>query len=718
MKIDNGTGGSRETSTGGSGSRLGRSAVGERGREPINFFAELKRRNVYKVAVAYAVVAWLLIQVATQVFPFFELPNWAVQMVVLAMVIGFPIAVVCSWAFEMTPEGIKLERDIDRRVTHKTGRKLTALITVVAALAAGVTVYRLLHYKRSTTQARQPSVATEIESKSIAVLPFENLSEEKANAYFADGIQDEILTRLSKIADLKVISRTSTQRYKSAPENLPEISRQLGVANILEGSVQKQGDAVHVTVQLIKAATDSHVWADSFDRKLTDIFSVESEVAKAIADQLQAHLTGREKEVIAAKPTDNPEAYDAYLRGLAYTLKTQNTPANYLGAQKYFRAAVRLDPKFALAWALLSYVDARGYHTTNLQPTAALREEARQAFETALALDLNLGEAWVAKGYYHYGCVNDFGTAVRCYEEARKFLPNSSLIPQSLAFVARDQGQWERAESYFNEAERLDPRNVSLLTRHAQFYIAMRRFPEAVRKLDLILEIVPNDTDALVEKAAIAQAQGDLPAAATFLAQVQPAAGDPTAWETLAYQAILGRRPAEIISRLKELLARPDPDVGYLNGELRFWLGWAQEVAGDHIAAQETWREARTELETFLKEQPDNWSLLGDLALIAAGLRDKVAAFTLVDRAIALHPIENDAANSPQSIDILARIAARLGEPDRAIAALQKILSIPCNGGLATGMPLTPALLRLDPMFDSLRNDPRFQKLANSSSSK
>ena len=686
----------------------------------MNFFAELKRRNVYKVAVAYAVVAWLLIQVATQVFPFFEIPNWAVQLVVLVLVIGFPIATVLAWAFEMTPEGIKREAEVDRAksIPRKAGRKLTALVVLLAALAAGLMIFRFLRSQPALEKEKPTSLAVEIDSKSIAVLPFENLSEEKANAYFADGIQDEILTRLSKIADLKVISRTSTQRYKSAPENLPEIARQLGVAHILEGSVQKQGDAVHVTVQLIKAATDSHVWADSFDRKLTDIFSVESEVAKAIADQLQVQLTGREKEVIAAKPTDNPEAYDAYLRGLAYTMKTQNTPANYLGAQKHFREAVRLDPKFALAWALLSYVDARGYHTTNLQPTAALREEARQAFETALALDLNLGEAWVAKGYYHYGCVNDFETAVRCYEQARKFLPNSSLIPQSLAFVARDQGQWERSESYFNEAERLDPRNVSLLTRHAQFYIALRRFPEALRKLDQILEILPNDIDALVEKAAIAQAEGDLPRAATLLAQVQPAAGDPTAWETLAYQAILERRPAEIISRLKELLAKPDPDVGYLSGELRFWLGWAQEVAGDHTAAQETWREARAELEAFLKEQPENWSLLDDLALIAMGLGDKAAAFTLIERAIALHPIEKDAANSPQSIDILARIAARLGEPDRAIAALQKILSIPCNGGLATGMPLTPALLRLDPMFDPLRSDPRFQKLANSSGAK
>src|SRR5947199_807154 len=579
-------------------------------------------------------------------------------------------------------------------------------------------LFRLLHSQQAIEQGKQAPPAPEIDRKSIAVLPFENLSDDRSNAYFTDGIQDEILTRLAKIADLKVISRTSTQHYKSTPENLREIARQLGVAHILEGSVQKSGDAVRVNVQLIKAATDSHLWADSFDRKLTDIFAVESEIAKAIADQLRVHLTGREEQVIAAKPTDNPEAYDAYLRGLAYTLKTQNTPANYLGAQKYLGEAVRLDPKFALAWALLSYVDARGYHTTNIQPTAALREETRQAFETALAFDLNLGEAWVAKGYYHYGCVNDFETAVRCYEQARKFLPNSSLIPQSLAFVARDSGQWERAESYFNEAERLDPRNVSLLTRHAQFYIAMLRFREALRMLDQILAIAPGDTDALVEKAAIAQAQGDLPAAATLLAQVQPAAGDPTAWETLAYQAILERRPAEIISRLKELLAKPDPDVGYLNGELRFWLGWAQEVAGDHIAAQETWREARTELEAFLKEQPDNWSLSNDLALIAAGLGDKAAAFTLVERAIALHPIEQDAANSPQSIDILARVAARLGEPDRAIAALEEILSIPCNGGLATGMPLTPALLQLDPMFDRLRGDPRFQKLANSSGPK
>src|SRR5438477_10819388 len=306
--------------------------------------------------------------------------------------------------------------------------------------------------------------ASAISEKSIAVLPFENLSEDKANAYFAEGVQDEILTRLSKIADLKVISRTSSQHYKSAPENLPEIGKQLGVAHIVEGSVQKSGEAVRVNVQLIKAADDSHLWADTFDRKLTDIFSVESEVAKAIAEQLRAHLTGQEEQVIAVKPTDNPEAYDAYLRGLAYNLKAGTTPANALGAQKYLREAVQLDPKFALAWALLSYTNAVGYHTLNLQPTLALREEARQAAETALTLQPALGEAVLAKGYYHYACQKNYDTALHYLERAHLLLPNNSRILQSLADVERTRGQWDRSNAYFNEAERLDPRNVNLLT--------------------------------------------------------------------------------------------------------------------------------------------------------------------------------------------------------------------------------------------------------------
>jgi TolB-like protein len=597
----------------------------------------------------------------------------------------------------------KFETVQKRRARMRWAKVAVALLALAAIIAAFVLLLR-----------RPTRSALAIVEKSIAVLPFENLSRDPDNAYFADGIQDEILTRLAKIADLKVISRTSTQHYKSAPENLSEIGKQLGVAHILEGSVQKSGDAVRVNVQLIKAANDSHLWADTFDRKLTDIFSVESEVAKAIAEQLRAKLTGQEKQVIAAKPTDNPEAYDAYLRGLAYNLKTTNTTANSLGAQKYLKEAVRLAPKFALAWALLSYVDARGYLNQALQPTVALREEARQAAETALGLQPNLGEAVLAKGYYYYACLKDYDTAVRYFEEARQFLPNSSRIPEQLAYVTRRRGQWDQSESYFNEAERLDPRNVSLLTQHALSYIWLRRFPEALRKLDQVLNITPDDVDALVLKAGIAQAEGDLPRAAAILAPLHPNADDAQALETQAYQAILERRPGPIIPRLKEILANPDQALGYYNGELRFWLGWAQEVAGDRAAAQESWRQARSELERFLKEQPENYLLIGDLALTNMGLGDKAAALALTERAMAVLPIEKDAVDGPSPIEILARVAAGMGEPDRAIAALQKLLSTPYEGLLAFSVPLTPALLRLDPMFNPLRTDPRFQKLASS----
>src|SRR5206468_3344471 len=294
-----------------------------------------------------------------------------------------------------------------------------------------------------------------------------------------------------------------------------------------------------------KAANDSHIWADIYDRKLTDIFSVESDIAKAITSQLRAHLTGREEQVIAAKPTNNPEAYDAYLRGLAYSVKAVETPADSLGAQKYLKEAVRLDPQFALAWALLSQVDALGYINAFLQPTLALREEVRQAAETAITLQPNLGEAVMAKGYYHYYCLKDYDTAVGYFEQARQLLPNSSRIPESLAYVERRRGQWDRSESYFNEAERLDPRNVSILTQHALSYMELRRFPEAVRKFDQVLDITPDDLDTLVLKAAIAQAEGDLPRASAILAPLRPATDESGALEIQAYQAILERRPAQ-----------------------------------------------------------------------------------------------------------------------------------------------------------------------------
>jgi len=587
-------------------------------------------------------------------------------------------------------------------------QRTRAALAVATAIVFGVSTLFLAYRSRVENAALNPA-----SEKSIAILPFENRSDDEANAYFADGIQDEILTRLSKIGDLKVISRTSTRQYQSKPRNLREIAKQLGVATIVQGSVQKLADEVRVNVQLINAQTDSHLWADTYDRKLTDIFGVESEIAKRIAESLQAKLSGHEEELIAAKPTDNVEAHDAYLRGLAYSQKTLSTTANALSAQKYLREAVQLDPKFALAWALLSYVDARGYIMETLQPTVALREEARQAAETALTLHPNLGEAVLAKGAYHYFCLKDYDTAVRYFEQARQFLPNSSKIPESLAYVARRRGQWERSETYFIEAERLDPRNVFLITQHAQSYICLRRFSDALRKLDEVLNITPDDMETLATKAAIAQAQGDLPRASAALARLGIPAADSQALPTKVYQAILERRRAPVVSGLKEILARPDPTLGYINGGLRFWLGWAQEVSGNRADAQVTWRQARSELESFLQEQPENYSLIEILALTNAGLGDKSAALVLSERAITALQIEKDSLVGPIAIEVLARVAAQMGEPDRAIAALEKLLSIPYAGELLN-VPLTPALLRLDPMFDPLRNDPRFQKLATS----
>jgi serine/threonine protein kinase/Tfp pilus assembly protein PilF len=580
-----------------------------------------------------------------------------------------------------------------------------ALTLAIVAVACGTWLYQRL----------RPSTS---EERSIAVLPFENLSSDKENAYFAEGIQDEILTRLSKIGDLKVISRTSTQHYQSAPKNLREIAKQLGVAHVLEGSVQKSADTVRVNVQLINAASDSHLWSDTFDRKLTDILSVETEVAKTIADQLRAKLTGQEQEVIAAKVTDNAEAYDAYLRGLAYTLKTGFTPANSLGAQKYLKQAVQLDPSFALGWALLSYVDASGYLTQSLQPTETLHEEARQAADTALRLQPKLGEAVFAKGFYHYACLRDYDTAVDYLEQAYHLLPNNSRIPQSLAYVERRRGNWDKSDARFNEAEKLDPRNVNLLSQHARSYVCLRRFPQALAKLEQILNITPDDIDTLVLKARIAQAEGDLPRAAALLGPLRLGADYANALETQVYQAILESRPVAVIAQLKQILAKPDQALGYYNGELRFWLGWAQEVSGDRDGARESWGQARTELESFLKEQPENVVLMGDLALTNMVLGNNTAAMTLAERAIAMMSIEKDALTGPRPLDILARVAARSGDPDRAISTLEKLLSIPYEAPLAANPPLTPALLRLDPMFEPLRKDPRFRKLAAASGSK
>jgi serine/threonine protein kinase/Flp pilus assembly protein TadD len=582
-------------------------------------------------------------------------------------------------------------------------RVAAGAILVLGAIAFGTWLY----------QRVQSSAQFE---RSIAVLPFENLSDDKENAYLAAGIQDEILTRLSKVGGLKVISRDSTQHYKNKPENLRQIAKQLGVAYFLEGNVQKSADTVRVNVHLIKAANNSPVWADTVDRPLTDILSLESEVAITVADQLRAKPTGEEAQSIAAKPTDNPEAYDAYLRGLAYTLRSGSfEPANVIAAQQYLKEAVRMDPKFALGWSLLSSVDSAGYIAATLPRTDTLRDEARSAVETALRLQPNLGEAVSAKAFYHYVFLKDYDTALRYFEQAARLLPSDSRIPEALAFVERRQGRWEQSEAYFNRAERLDPRNVRIIGQHAGLYKILRRFPDAVRKYEDLLNIIPDDPQPVVRQAAIFQAMGDLPRAAAVLAPLYSKPDDDAAMETQVYEAILERRTASIIPRLKEKLSKLDSASDDDRAELRFWLAWAQDIAGDRAGAHECWTQAKNELESALKEQPESYLLIGKLALTEAYLGENALAMTLADRGLAVNPIEKDAPTGPLSLEVVARVTAATGDHDRSIAALKKLLSIPYEGPLATHVPLTPELLKLDPMFDPLRNDPRFKALTESS---
>jgi TolB-like protein/class 3 adenylate cyclase/Tfp pilus assembly protein PilF len=632
---------------------------------------------------------------------------------------GVRVSVVNLYTEEVgnpnVPEKFKAAGAAAAKVSPKPAIPKWAFIGAAILMLIGAGFGSFLFWQR---QKPKPSgITSAIPEKSIAVLPFENLSSDKENAYFADGIQDEILTRLSKIADLKVISRTSTQHYKSAPENLPEIAKLLGVAQILEGSVQKSADSVRVNVQLIKAANDSHLWADTFDRKLTDIFAVETEVAKAIADQLRAKVTGHEEQVIAAKPTEVPEAYDAYLRAVSFFMRGGNIPANVLPAQKQLREAVRLDPKFATAWALLCRVDAAGYISGAMERTLALREEARRAAEIALSLQPQLGEAVYAKGYYQYAVLKDYDTALRYFHQAQELLPNASQIPEALAYVARRRGEWDQSEAYFQQAERLDPRNASLLEQHALSYTLRRQFADADRYFAQALALEPDNNLLTMDRASIAQCEGDLDRARRFLAQVQIKPDNFVGVQTQVRQNILERNPAAAVTFLQQVLAHPDPTIPRGNAEYRVSLGWAQKLAGDEEAARQSYLQSRSELEALLKEQPDNGWIMAELALTYMGLGDKAAAFRFAEQGIAANPVEKDALLGPAQIETLARVAAQMSEPDRAISALEKVLQIP-GGHWIPPVPLTPALFRLDPMFDPLRNDPRFQKLAGEPAAK
>src|SRR2546421_5649160 len=603
-----------------------------------NFFSELKRRNVYKVAVAYAIVGWLLVQIATQVFPFFEIPNWAVRLIVLLIVIGFPIALVIAWAFEMTPEGLKRTGNVDLAAAAQRPRHRAWVFVIIIAGAMSLGLFFL---GRITAPNKQ-SGANEVSLKSIAVLPFENLSSDKENAYFADGIQEEILTRLAKIADLEVISRTSTQHYKSAPENLSEIAKQLGVANILEGSVQKAADQVRVNVQLIQAASDSHLWADTFDRKLTDIFGVESEVAKAIADALQAKLTGREQQALAVKPTNNSEAYDAYLRGLALEARTTSSPDDSERVVGFYERAVQLDPAFAVAWARLSRANAQVYFG-GLDRTTARRDAAERALKSAQRLQPNSPETLLAQAYYQYWVLRDYELAKATFGRVRELLPGSSDVPAALALIARRQGHWDQSVAYWEQTLTLDPRNIQWLSLAAETYAMLRQFPAALKTYDRVLDIVPNGLDTVASEAKIYQAQGNLEQAGKLLGGINAQTPSFNAFLTKTNQLFLERHCDEAIrlihTRLTE--SRDLPDFERLADQM--FLTLSQQCVGDITGARATAQQLLPALDTLSKKDTNNAIFAVVLSLIHAVLGEKDASIKEAERAITLLPSGKDA---------------------------------------------------------------------------
>ena len=667
---------------------------------PRSFFSELKRRNVYKVAITYAVVAWLLVQVGSILFPTFEVPSWVMKVYVTAIAAGFPVALVMAWAFELTPQGLKRTEVADAAQEHSARGGWIAVIVITTALSLGL--FLLGRYTASQAAPRERGVATQ---RSVAVLPFENLSDDKSNAYFATGIQDEILTRLARLNELKVISRTSTAQYQSKPANPGEIGKQLGVAHLLEGSVQKVGEQVRVNVQLINAQNDAHVWADTYDRKLTDIFAVETEIAKSIAEQLQARLTGHEQEALALKPTSNPEAYDAYLRGLAAESESLLTVYPFQKAISFYKRAIKLDPDFAIAWARLSRMYSLLYGSFGDR-----LGDAKGALERAQALQPNAPETLLALGYYQNDELREYDHARKTFLRVATLLPGNSEVPASLASIARRQGQWDKVTDYSEQALVLDPRNPELLVRVAFNYGDQRQFEIARSFLDRALQIRPDDVETKAAKAAMYQAQDKLTEADKYLAEVNALTPSYEAVGAKVTQLRLERKNDEAVQLLKTRIGQFEFGSYIEEAVFGYFLAFAQHVAGNKAAAQATAAQTRDRLVQLTREQPDNDWLAVILSQTYAIAGDKNAAWKEAERVKRITSSLADVAVGPFADENMAVVATLSGEKSRAIELLSHLARISYSGWLY-GYPVTPAVLRLDPIWDPLRGDPAFQKL-------
>jgi TolB-like protein/Flp pilus assembly protein TadD len=652
------------------------------------FFEELQRRKVYRVAAAYIIAAGFIIQIGSAVFPAWELPNWTLRLVVVLLLMGFPIALILAWAYDVTPQGIRVTPGSHRR------RNLLMLIAsgVIISAAAG---FFLL-----------PRASARKIDKSIAVMPFQSLSDEKENAYFADGIQDDILTNLSKIGDLKVISRMSVMSYRGdASRNAREIGKALGVAALLEGSVRRVGNRVRVNVQLIDASNDEHIWAEDYDRDLTDVFAIQTDLAQKIASALQAKLSPNEKARLDQRPTQNPDAYLLFVQAHDYATQREFLfRETSLKAEQLFEQAIKLDPNFAAAFAGLSLVESRIYHS--FDPTPGRREKARRNANEALRLQPDLPEGHLALGFSYYYGDRDYERALAEFEIAKRGLPNESEAYFAIGAIQRRQGKWAESNANLEKAATLDPKNTDVLINLCFSYMAQRDFETASKVLDRVIAASPQSFQTNILKAFMAaQWKGDLSAAEKVFSSIQPET-DSDGLMTMgrAWLLMLQRKLPEALQVLQKFRGEtlfntttaPCPKA-LLEGEI-------YRLQGDEAKARTAFEHARVVSEQLLREAPDDPARHGQHGLILAALGQKQEAIGEGKRAVELLPESQDAFDGPLGTAALAQIYAWTGEFDEAFRLLDHLLAIPAHG-------LTVPMLQIDPAWDPLRKDPRFQAL-------